>query len=181
MLWVAQGPTGEAELPSRCDKYPSLERRFCSHCQGTARGTRENPHFSIRYYKVNRRPVVEILKNGGPIHRNDARFAYGVCKAGMLIACLPALRVFAWGSTADRQGFQAQAFRSDALHLSVRVFVEMKPDFVRSTGEFIDEPWLRLEKMPTRNPHLGVGVMKCRAVWSVQDELRAWVDLNKCL
>jgi hypothetical protein len=67
---------GLVSVEERCEKYPSLERRYCSHCQGTALVTQENPSFSIRedFDPVHGYPVVEILKNGGPIHRYDSPF-----------------------------------------------------------------------------------------------------------
>jgi hypothetical protein len=50
----------------------------------------------------------------------------------------------------------------------------MYPDFEWSTGKLIERPWLRLQAMPPDESHLGLGVMKCRAVWSVQDDLWDW-------
>jgi hypothetical protein len=160
-------------LSERCEKYPSMERRFCSHCQGPALGTRENPYFSIREDEYDGYPVVEILKNGGPIHADDANFRFGVRKAEMLLACLPALKTFGWGSDKERYSFQPQTFEDREIGISV--FVEMHPNFVRSTGELINEPWLQLETTPQTESPLRLGVMKCKAVCSVQDELRAWV------
>lgn len=164
-------------VPERCEKFPSLDRRFCAHCQGAPRGTPENPEFSIKedFDEVHGYPVVEILKNGGPIHQYDSHFRFGRRKAEMLIACLPALREFGWSTDEARLQFQPQIFRDRALGISVSVFVEMHPDFERSTGEFVDRPWLRLQAMPPDDCHLGLGVMKCRAVWSVQDDLRDWL------
>jgi hypothetical protein len=56
--------------------------------------------------------------------------------------------------------------------------VEMHPFFEHSTGTRIERPWLQLQAMPPDVDHLGLGVLKCRAVWSVQNELdvclRSW-------
>lgn len=166
---------GGAALPERCDKYPSMERRFCSHCQGKARGDVKNPVFSITEDEVNGYPVVEILKNGGPIHAYDSRFVFGVRKAALLLASLPALKKFGWGSDEERFNFQTQTFNDRELGISAKVLVEMKPEFERSTGELIEQPWLSLVALPSAETHLGLGIMKCRAVWSVQDELRDWM------
>ncbi len=173
------GPPPTHDCPAaRCEKYPSLLRKFCSHCQGTAQGTDENPRFSIRedIDENSGYPVVEILKNGGQIHRFDSHFRFGRRKAEMLLACLPALKEFGWSSPEQRLRFQTRVLEVPEFCIRVKVFVEMHPDFERSTGEEVDQPWLRLQAMPPNQEHLGLGVIKCRAVWSVQDELRAWVS-----
>jgi hypothetical protein len=168
-------------VPERCEKYPSMERRFCSHCQGTTLGTQENPTFSLRedFDEVHGYPVVEILKNGGPIHAYDTHFRFGCRKAEMLLACLPAIKEFGWAPSDEaRLRFQPRVLEDRKSGISVKVFVEMHPDFERSTGEYVDRPWLRLQAMPPDQTHIGLGVMKCRALWAVQDHLRAWLGLH---
>jgi len=75
----------------RCAKYPSMLKVFCSHCQGTILGTRDNPIFSLKEDWYNGFPVVEVLKNGGPIHVYDRNFRFGTRKAQMIIACVEVL------------------------------------------------------------------------------------------
>lgn len=154
-----------------------MERRFCSHCQGTAPGTQENPQFSIKedFDEVHGYPVVEILKNGASIHQYDSHFRFGRRKAEMLLTCLPALKEFSSSSHDEKLGFQPRIFEDQKRGISVRVYVEMHPEFEYSTGQIISKPWLRLQAMAPDEFHLGLGGMKCRAVWSVQDELHAWV------
>lgn len=165
-------------MSERCDKYPSLERRFCSHCQGTARGTEENPHFSIKEDFINGCPVVELLKNGGSIHQFDKHFRFGLRKAAVVLAALPLLKKFAWGSDTERYSFPTQVIPVREIGITVKVYVEMKPDFVRSTGDLIEQPWLWLAALPPANERtrIGLGVMKCKAICAVQDDLRAWVS-----
>jgi hypothetical protein len=134
------------------------------------------PRFSIMEYRYHRQPIVEILKDGGPVHAKDKHFRFGLRKAQMVLACMDVLKEFGWSTDEERLCFQPQIIEDRDLGISVRVFVEMQPDFVRSTGELIDERWLKLEASPPyQSDSLGLGVMKCRALSSVQGELRAWV------
>lgn len=160
-----------------CEKFPSLDRRSCAHCQGSALGTQENPNFSVRegFDEVHGYPVIEILKNGGSIHQYDAHFRFGRRKAEMLLTCLRALKEFGWCAAEDRLQFRSRIVEDPALGLRVRVFAEMQRYFERSTGQLVHEPWLRLHALPPDQSRLGLGVMKCRAIWSVQDELRGWL------
>jgi hypothetical protein len=152
-----------------------MYKRECSHCQGTDRGTPENPRFSITESFYRGYPVVEILKNGGRIHLYDEHFRFGCRIARILLASLPALKTFAWPSSEkDRTEFEPQIFTEARLGINIEVYVEMNPNFV-VYDELIEKCWLNLKELPTGEIHKGVGVMKCRAVWSVQDEIRKWL------
>jgi len=158
-----------------CERFPSFYQRDCAHCRGTARGTEQNPNFSLVEVHKNGFPLVEILKNGGQIHRFDSHFRFGCRVARILLASLPALKTFAWPSSAkDRSEFEPQIFRESKLGIEIEVFVEMNPNFV-VYDELIEKYWLNLKELPTGEIHKGVGVMKCKAVCSVQDELRKWL------
>lgn len=90
----------------RCPLNPSMYKRLCSHCQGQARGTQQNPHFSTVESYFQGSPVIEILKNGASVHRYDEHFRFGCRKARMLLACLPAFKKFGWPSSdAGRNAF----------------------------------------------------------------------------
>jgi hypothetical protein len=163
------------EKYEKCEKNPSFYRFSCSHCMGTARGTEQNPNFSLVEIDENGSPLVEILKNGAQIHRFDAHFRFGTSKAEMLLACLLALKQFGWSSTQEKMNFEPRVFVIPRHGTHILVFVEMHEDFEYSTGELIQQPWLQLQELPSREVHLGLGVMKCRAVWSVQEELGDWL------
>ena len=164
-------------MAERCEKYPSLDRRYCSHCQGTETGTQENPTFSVHEHFDDPLgyPVVEILKNGGPIHPYDSHFRLGRRKIEMLLTCLPAFKEFGWCTEEERLRFNPRTFEDPTLKIGVKVTVQMYPDFETSSGQWVDRPYLRLEAFPPDQSHLGLGMMKCRAVWSVQDDLRRWL------
>lgn len=164
-------------MTERCPKYPSLPREFCSHCQGTSLGTAENPRFSIKedFDGAHGYPVLEVLKNGGPIHVRDSHFRFGRRKAEMLLASLPAVREFGWCTEEKRLAFESRIIQDQEFSLVMRVYVEMFPDFEYSTGETIERPWLCLQAMPPETARLGLGMMKCRAVWEAREPLRDWV------
>jgi hypothetical protein len=78
----------------RCEKYPSMLRAQCSHCQRTERGTAGNPRFSLKEDNYYGCPRIEVLKNGGQVIMAQKHFRFGVRKAQMLVACGPLLREF---------------------------------------------------------------------------------------
>jgi hypothetical protein len=99
--------------------------------------------------------------------------------ARVLLASLPALKAFAFPSSErPRTEFEPQFFREDTLGITIEVFVEMNPNFV-VRDELIEKCWLNLRELPTGEVHKGVGVMKCKAVWSVQDDLKRWL-IRRC-
>jgi hypothetical protein len=153
-----------------------MPRIYCAHCHGQVRGTADNPQFSIVETSYYGNPVVEVLKNGGPIHTHDTHFRFGRRKVEMLLAAMPALYDFRWGSDEERLQFQPRTIRDQQRALEVRIYVQMYPDFEYSTGAIIDRPWLNLQALPPDNIHLGLGVMKCWAIWSVRGALHRWVQ-----
>lgn len=160
----------------RCPKFPSMFKAECSHCQGLERGTADNPHFSIKEADdFEGRPVVEVLKNGGPVCWWDEHFRFGLRKAEMLIACMDILWKF-WRSTDDeRRAFPPQLIEDQTRGL--RIQVEMHPDFERSDGTRIYRPCLRLQALPpdNDNTHKGLGATKCQAICAVEVPLKLWL------
>ena len=71
--------------------------------------------------------------------------------------------------------FKPRVFVMPRSRTPILVYVEMHEDFEYSTGELIQQPWLLFQELPSREVHLGLGVMKSKAVWSVQDELADWL------
>ena len=164
-------------MPSeeRCPKNPSMPKAYCSHCQGTERGTVSNPKFSIRASYFEGCPVVEVLKDGGPVHKYDDHFRFGIRKAQMLLACVEVLREF-WQSTEEqRLAFKPRLIEDQRTRLQVSIFVEMHPDFEYSTGQTVDRPWLRLKVLSFDKEHIGLGMIKCRAVCAVKEDLQRWL------
>ena len=159
----------------RCPKYPSMLKAYCTHCRGTEHGTTENPRFSLQEEDLNGCPIVEVLKNGGPVHSFDRNFRFGVRKAQMILACVGVLHQF-WQSTDEqRLAFEPQVIEDQRHRLRVRIHVEMHPDFELSSGQIVDRPWLRLRALPPDNEHIGVGAIKCRALCELRDDLAQWL------
>lgn len=160
----------------RCPKYPSMLKAYCSHCQGAERGTAENPRFSLREDYLNGYPVVEVLKDGGPVHSFDSNFRFGIRKAQMLLACVDVLREFWHASDQEKLAFRSQVVENHRHRIQVLIHIEMHPDFQYSTGQTIDRPWLRLRALPPDTEHIGLGTIKCRAVCEVKNDLEQWLQ-----
>ena len=165
----------------RCPKYTSMLKTYCSHCQGTERGTADNPRFSLKEEYFNGCPVVEVLNNGGPVHSFDSNFRFGVRKAQMLLACVHVLREFWHSSEEEKLAFRPQVIEDQRRRLRVQIYVEMHPDFEHSSGQTIERPWLRLQALPPDNDHIGLGTIKCRAICEVKDGLTQWLRNNRVL
>lgn len=161
--------------PERCPKNPSMLKAYCSHCQGTERGTADNPRFSLKEVFWDGQPCVEALKNGGQVVLSDSHFQFGIRKAQMLVASLPLLREFWQSSDEMRREFRTQWVEIRKQSLRIKLYVEMHPDFERSDGRPIDRPFLQLQTCPPDNYHIGLGAMKCRAICEVEGNLREWL------
>jgi len=158
-----------------CPLNPSLRKVECAHCQGPPSGTSENPIFSMEEGFFNGFPVVEVLKNGGPVHPWDTHWCFGQRKAEILVTCLPVLREFWQAEDAERLAFATRIIENERHSLKIQVYVEMHPDFEHSTGQRIDRPWLHLRALPPDTGDIGLGAIKCRAVCAVEHDLRAWL------
>jgi hypothetical protein len=152
-----------------------MPKAYCAHCQGTERGTAENPRFSLKEDNFCGCPVVEVLKNGAQVTASDSHFRFGVRKAQMLVACVPLLREFWRSSDEKKLEFKTQVIPSQKGDLRIKVYVEMHPDFELSAGRPINRPWLRLQALPPDSDHIGLGAMKCRAICEVEENLRHWL------
>jgi len=159
----------------KCPIYPSMLKAYCSHCQGTGRGTAANPKFSLREATFKGHPVAEILKDGASIHMWDDHFQFGRRKAEMLVACIDVLRDF-WRSNGDEDDiFVPRVIENQGRRLRIRTHVEKHPDFERSDGQTVEKSWLQLQALPPDDDHIGLGVLKCRAVCELEEELKRWL------
>ena len=162
-------------VQERCPKYTSMLKAYCSHCQGTERGTSANPRFSLNEDYLNGCPVVEVLKDGGPVHSFDSNFRFGIRKAQMLLACVNVLRGFWHASDEEKLAFVPQVVDDQRHRIRVRIHIELHPGFEYSTGQTIDRPWLRLQALPPDSEHIGLGTIKCRAICEVKNDLEQWL------
>jgi hypothetical protein len=118
-------------------------------------------------------PVVEIMKDGGPVHPHDEHFRFGVAKARLLLTALDVIRRFVelGDEIVDVRGDELQV--PDIVGGVVTVWVEMHPEFVRSSGETIERPWLHMRSSVAS---IGVGYEKAKAICALADQLRQWVE-----
>ena len=79
----------------------------------------------------------------------------------------------------EKGGFQERTVVDPTGRLRVRVFVIWHPCFERSDGEPVDRPYLHLEALPPNSGEIGLGVIKCRAIYELQDELRQWLSRHR--
>lgn len=164
------------ESRERCPKFPGFYKSECAHCQGTMRGTPDNPHFSLKEDYFNGWPVVEVLKDGGRIHKFDEHFRFGIRKAKMLVACVNHLREFWQSSDEQRLVFDQRNFPANEWSLRGRIYsIGMHPDIELSTAERIRTPWIELRASPD-GEHIGLGPMKCRAICAVEGNLKDWLQ-----
>lgn len=159
----------------RCPLFPSIQKRYCSHCQGTRRGTPGNPKFSIRESYYNGFPIVEILRDGGPIHPFDSNFQFGIRKAQLLLTCIDVLREFWMSTEEERQVFTARVVDDTKRGQRVVVGIVSHEDFEYSTGEIVQRPWLQLQSLYPDDERIGVGMMKSRAVCALKSDLESWI------
>jgi hypothetical protein len=111
------------------------------------------------------------LKNGGPIHTYDSNFRFGIRKAQIVLVCIEVLKECWQSGDEVRLAFEPRIVQGPNYGLRVQTFVEMHPDFEVSTGNVVDRPWLRLQAQPPDKEHIGLGALKCRALYSVKEDL----------
>jgi hypothetical protein len=121
--------------------------------------------------------VVEVLKDGGPVHPYDEHFRFGCEKAKLIVAAMDVIAEFAsntrddGSTTVDSQVILSQRFR-----IQFHVWVEMHEEFTHSLGFTVYKPWLRLEVLPSgTGAHIGVGVQKAKALVALREDLERWV------
>lgn len=163
----------------RCTKFPSKMKYECSHCQGLERGTPDNPRFTLRESSFDGFPVVEVLKNGGPVHVWDEHFQFGERKAEILLACVDTLREFWLSTDDDKRTFATRRIENHGCGLVITIEVEMRHDFELSTGPKVDRPWLCLHALSPDNVRIGLGTLKCQAICAVEEGLRKWLLRQK--
>ena len=135
------------------------------------------PHFSlVEVDAFNGCPLVEVLKDDGPVHPFDKHFRFGVRKAQMMLACVNILGEFWRADREEKLRFETREITDDRHGVHVRISVEMNPYFIYSTGARIETPWLHLEALRPPNEHIGLGSSKCRAICNVKKGLEDWLQ-----
>jgi hypothetical protein len=148
-----------------------LPMSLCAHCRPSLP---QSPKYSLQFDTYKGNDVVEILKDGGPIHANDKEWRFGRNKAKLILAAVEILEEFV---TKSNEGIQIlpRSIRDDTFGISLDVHIEEVSGFVRSTGQFIDRYWLKLIAVPGPDPHIGVGFEKAKAVLALKDDIKDWV------
>jgi hypothetical protein len=146
-----------------------IEQEWCSICS-----RRFGYELVENVYKGN--PVIEILKDGEPIHRYDPHFRFGCGRARLIVSCLEVIREFA--ENTDDVGNTTVTpctIYSHWIKKDIEISIEPHPDFEHSSGMVIHKPWLKLKELPLGHPHISFGVRKAHALWVLREEIEAWV------
>ena len=153
-----------------------LPRETCSHCK-------RSPRYELRPFVFEGNRMIEILKNGGPVHPYDSHFQFGTKKAELLLAALPVISEFAANTQEDgTTTVISQEVVDEAAGLSFHVWVQMHADFVHSTGARIQRPWLHVEALSADSDRsIGLGVQKAKAVCALEQEMKDWLARGKAL
>jgi hypothetical protein len=157
-----------------CSKFPSMPVAGCVHCQNPKRISWNDPRYALLegLGELSGFPFIEVLKDGGPVHRWDRHFRFRRSQAKMIVVCAHILRDFGWSTESEQRSFVARViFDEQVPGLSVHVAVEMRPDFQHSRKGRIDRPWLLLRSLSSPSTEIGMGIQKSRALWHVRAEL----------
>jgi hypothetical protein len=131
--------------------------------------TSQPSKYELRFNFFKGAPIVEVLKDDGPIHAYDRHFKFGLEKAKLLLAALHEIEKFAHGVSVVTRSMPLEG-------RTIKIQVLKKPDFIHSSGKTISNPWLAIDTLPIGSgASIGVGVEKAKAVCAVAEELRAWV------
>jgi hypothetical protein len=148
-------------------KNTDLPRDFCSHCLKPVTSQSSNYELRFSFEGV---PIVEVLKDGGPIHAYDRHFKFGLEKAKLLLAALHEIEQFAHGVSVVTRSMPLEG-------RTIKIQVLKKPDFIHSSGKTISNPWLAIDTLPiSSGASIGVGVEKAKAICAVAEKLRRWVS-----
>ena len=139
----------------------------CSLCKAPP-----GDHYELRRGSFEGNPVVEIMKNGGPVHRHDEHFRFGLEKARLLLVAEPVIDQFL--QAGDQFSLARRTLTDPERQTTMVAWVQLEPEFVRSTGETLDRPYLYLESQRS-SARIGIGYEKAKALRAVRAELRAWV------
>jgi hypothetical protein len=158
-----------------CD-FTALPRDYCNHCASPP--PRVLPKYELRLSLFLGQRIVEVLKDGGPIHPYDKHFRFGTKKARLLLATLPIVQEFAENTRDDGTTtvHPSQVVRDEGTNRNIQVRVEMHSEFIHSSGVTIIRPWLKIEALPPGTiTRIGLGVQKAKAICAVAPELQYWL------
>ena len=123
-------------------------------------------------------PVVEILSDGQPWGADrlgPAHFSFGITKARMIRASLPAITQLADSLGGNPWPGQTQSFTDLTRAGVVAVEVTKRDDFQGVGGVQVNQPYLDLRSGQTS---LGLGVRKCQAILDLWPRIDAFLSDN---
>lgn len=148
-------------MPSVCKcVYQMRPAQTCSRCNP------QIPHYELRECSFCGHPLVEVLKDGGPIHEFDQYFRLNPVEAAALVAVAPLLREFPQIAVNEIRIHQADGAawglfkRKGTIH-----------------GKWCE--WLEIfDASSVDHARAKVGHQKCEAICALEPQLRAWLQTN---
>lgn len=136
------------------------------------------PSVRYRIYSdtYNRRPIVEIFRNGMPwFAPGDSHFRFGVKKAEMILYCIKEIEQFALSNN-PAEIYKTSISKISPIDPSEEIYLQSFPEFERTDGHVVRMPFLRLNRTVNSVPStdIGLGQTKAIALAVLQEELRGW-------
>jgi hypothetical protein len=120
-------------------------------------------------------PIVEILRDGDHWKSPwDSRFRFGRVKAKLILSSKRIIEKFALSDDPAAVLPERMVRRPDKdLAIQLQTF----PAFTNSYGVYVEEPFLRIERIERGfpPPHIGLGLAKAAAVTILRPEIHAWL------
>ena len=136
------------------------------------------PPISVHHSSYRGNPTIEILRGGQPWgedHFGPEHFSFGITKARMIRAALPALQKVAETHGGQPWPGQVQTFTDLTGAGVLSVDAQKYDDFENVAGNTIEQPYLKLTSGETS---IGLGVSKCQAIVFIAEELERFLHQN---
>src|SRR3989338_8531585 len=156
-----------------CEHFPQVTIDNCPLCF-------PETDYEIKQQTWKNEPIVEVFRDGKPWDSPvDRHFRFGRVKTAMILYCIDTIQDFALTGTM----IPSPIIKQPDPDLAVRI--QTFPAFTTSYGRFVDEPFMRLERInPVRIEHtkfkiakqsIGFGQVKAAALVVLKNDIDKWL------